>query len=290
MNANKGQACRLLVQSRTGLKKISLPAIFLEACSKLGPGSWNSLLAFSQFALVPNGSSEILVLPPIWFKAPREQEPASVLFTTLFVAQLLAYNRCSVNEWSKYVAQSYSYVRQRVRHDLATEQQWNAHIHMRYYIYLSIYIYIYIKYTLAPWKKSYNKPRQHFKKHFTNKSPYSQSYIFYSSCVQIWKLDHKEGRVPKNWWFRVMVLEKTLESPLDGKEIKPVNPKGNQPWIFIGRTDGEAEASVLWPLDVKSRLIGKDPDTGKGEEGSRRWDGQKASPTQWMWVWADSGG
>ena len=141
MNANKWQACRLLVQSRTCLKKISLPAIFLEACGKLGPGSWNSLLAFSQFALVPNGSSEILVLPPIWFKAPREQEPASVLFTTLFVAQLLAYNRCSVNEWSKYVAQSYNYVRQRVGHDLATEQQQqqNAHIHMRYYIYIYIY-------------------------------------------------------------------------------------------------------------------------------------------------------
>ena len=133
MNANKQKACRLLVQSRACLKKTSLPAIFLEACGKLGPASWNSLLALPQFAIVPNGSSEILVLPPIWFKASREQEPASVLFTTLFAAQLLAYNRCSVNEWSKYLAQSYNYVRQRVGHDLATEQQQqNAHIHTHY--------------------------------------------------------------------------------------------------------------------------------------------------------------
>ena len=76
----------------------------------------------------------------------------------------------------------------------------------------------------------------------------------------MWELDHKEGWVLKNWWFQAMVLEKTLESPLDCKEIKPVNPKGNQPWIFIRRTDAEAEALVLWPPDAKSRLIGKDPD------------------------------
>ena len=141
----------------------------------------------------------------------------------------------------------------------------------------------------APWKKSYNKPRQHFKKYVTNKGPYSKSYVFYSSHVQMWKLDHKKAWVPKNWRFRVMVLEKTLESPLDGKEIKQVNPEGNQPWVFIGRTDAEAEAPVLWPLDVKSRLIGKDPDAGKREESSRGWDGQKASPIQWTWIWADSG-
>ena len=79
----------------------------------------------------------------------------------------------------------------------------------------------------------------------------------------MWELDHKEGCMPKNWCFWTVVLEKTLESPLDGKEIKPVNPKGNQPWIFIGRTDAEAEAPILWPLDVKSQLIGKDPDAGK---------------------------
>ena len=76
-------------------------------------------------------------------------------------------------------------------------------------------------------------------------------------------LDHKEGWAPKNWCFWIVVLEKTLESPLDCKEIKPVNPKGNQPWIFIGRTDAKAEAPILWPPDVKNWLIGKDSDAGK---------------------------
>ena len=79
----------------------------------------------------------------------------------------------------------------------------------------------------------------------------------------MWELDHKEGWEPKNWWFQIVVLEKTLESPLDSKEIKLVNPKGNQPWIPIGRTDAEAEAPILWPRDVKSWLIWKDLDAGK---------------------------
>ena len=79
----------------------------------------------------------------------------------------------------------------------------------------------------------------------------------------MWELDHKEGWAPKNWHFLNVVLEKTLQSPLDIKEIKPVNPKENQSWIFIGRTDAEAEAPVLWTIDVESQLIGKDPDAGK---------------------------
>ena len=79
----------------------------------------------------------------------------------------------------------------------------------------------------------------------------------------MWKLDHKEGWAPKNWYFQIVVLEKTLENPLDSKEIKPVNPKGNEPWIFIGRTDTEADGPILWPSDVKSWHIGKDPDAGK---------------------------
>ena len=77
------------------------------------------------------------------------------------------------------------------------------------------------------------------------------------------ELDHKKGWAPKNWCFHIMVLEKTLESPLESKEVKPVNPKRNQPWIFIGRTDAEAEAPILWPPDAKSRLTRKDPDAGK---------------------------
>ena len=81
--------------------------------------------------------------------------------------------------------------------------------------------------------------------------------------VRMWELDHKEGWVLKSWCFQAVMLEKTLESPLDCKEIKPVNPKGNQPWMFIGRTDAEDEAPVLWPPDAESQLIGKDPDAGK---------------------------
>ena len=90
-----------------------------------------------------------------------------------------------------------------------------------------------------------------------------QSYGFSSSQVWMWELNHKEDWGLKNWCFWTMVLEKTLESPLDSKEIKPVNNKGNQSWIFTGRTDVEAEAPILWPPDVKSQLIGKDPDAGK---------------------------
>ena len=119
---------------------------------------------------------------------------------------------------------------------------------------------------LAPWKKSYEKPRQHIKKqrhHFADKGPYGQSYGFSSSHVQMWQLDHKEGWVPKNWCLWTIVLEKTLESPLDCKNIQPGNPKGNQPWIFTGRTDAEAEAPILWPYDAKSWLLGKDPDVGE---------------------------
>ena len=78
-----------------------------------------------------------------------------------------------------------------------------------------------------------------------------------------WGLDHKKGRAPENWCFQTVVLEQTLESPMDSKEIQPVNPKGNQPWIFIGRTDAEAEVPILWPPDVKSWHIGKDPDASK---------------------------
>ena len=91
--------------------------------------------------------------------------------------------------------------------------------------------------------------------------PSSQNYGFSSTHVWMWELDHKESGVPKKWCFWTVVSEKTFESPLDCKEIKPVNSKGNQPWIFIGRTD--AEAPILWPPDAKNWLIGKDPDARK---------------------------
>ena len=119
---------------------------------------------------------------------------------------------------------------------------------------------------LTPWKKSYDQHRQHIKKqrhYFANKGPSSQSYGFSSGHGWMRELDRKEGWVLKNSCFQTVVLEKILESPLDSKDIQPVNPKGNQPWIFIGRTDAEAEALILQPLDVKSWLTGKDPDAGK---------------------------
>ena len=96
-----------------------------------------------------------------------------------------------------------------------------------------------------------------------NKVPSSQGYGFFSSHVWMWELDYKESWVPKNWCFWTVVLEKTLESPLDFKDIQPVHPKGDQSWVFIGRTDAEDETPILWPPDVKNWLIWKDPDAGK---------------------------
>ena len=124
-------------------------------------------------------------------------------------------------------------------------------------------------------EKGYNKPIQHIKKqrhHFASKGPSSQSYGF--SGTHVWMWDHKEGWVLKTWCFRIGVLEKTLESPLDSKEIKPANPKGNQCWIFIGRTDAEAEAEapIFWPSDAKSWLIKKDHEDGKyGGQEEKGW-------------------
>ena len=104
-----------------------------------------------------------------------------------------------------------------------------------------------------------------------------KAYGFSGSHVWMWKLDYKESWEPKNWYFWTVVLEKTLESPLDCKEIQPIHPKGNQSWIFIERTDAEAEPSILWPPDVKSWLIWKDPDAGKDwrqeEKGQQRMRG-----------------
>ena len=109
----------------------------------------------------------------------------------------------------------------------------------------------------------------------------------------MWELDHKESWMPKYWSFWSAVLEKTLESPLDCKEIQPVHPKGGQYWVFIGKTDAEAETPILWPPDAKNWPFGKDPDAGKDWSGRRRdnrgWDGWMASLTQRTWVWVNSG-
>ena len=126
---------------------------------------------------------------------------------------------------------------------------------------------------LTPWKESYDQSRRHIKKqrhYFANKGLFSQGYGFSSSHVWMWELDYKESWALKNWCFWTVVLEKTLESPLDCKEIQPVHPKGNQSWICIGMTDVEAETLILWPPDVKNWLIWKDPDAEK----DWRWEEQ----------------
>ena len=137
---------------------------------------------------------------------------------------------------------------------------------------------------LTPWKKSYDQPRQNIKKqrhYFANKGPFSQSYGF---SIAVWELDYKESWAPKNWCFWPVVLEKTFEGPLDCKEIQPVLPKGNQSWIFIGRTDAEAETPVLWPPDVKNWLIWKDPDAGKdwGQEEKGTTEDEMAGWHHWL--------
>ena len=119
---------------------------------------------------------------------------------------------------------------------------------------------------LAFWKKSYGQTRHQIKKqrhYFADKDLSSQSYDFSSSHVWMWELDHKESWGPKNWCFWTVVLKKTLESPLDCKEIQPVNLKGSQSWIFIGRSDAEADTSILSPPDAKNWFLRKDPDSGK---------------------------
>ena len=141
---------------------------------------------------------------------------------------------------------------------------------------------------LTPWQKSNDKSRQHIKKqrhNFASKGPSSQDYGFSSSHVWMWELDYKESWLLKNWCFWTVVLEKTLESLLACKEIQPVHPKGNQSWVFIGRTDAEAKTLILLPPDVKSWTHLKRPWCWErlkegGEEDNRGWDGWMASPMQ----------
>ena len=129
--------------------------------------------------------------------------------------------------------------------------------------------------------------------YFANKGLSSQGYGFSSGHVWMWKLDSEESWVPKNWCFWTVVLEKTLESPLDCKEIQPVHPEGDQSWVFFGRNDDKAETPKLWPPHAKSWLIGNDwcwQGLGAGGKGDdREWDGWMASPTRWTWVWVNSG-
>ena len=158
----------------------------------------------------------------------------------------------------------------------------------------------------VPWKKNYDQPRQYIKKQrhdFANKGPSSQSYGFSSSHVWMWQLDYKESWAPKNWCFWTVVLEKTLENPLDCKEIQPVHPKGDQSWVFIGRTDAEAETPIVWLPDAKNWFIWKDPDAGKDwsqeesgmtEDGMVGWhhifNGHQVWVNSRNWLWTQRPG
>ena len=150
---------------------------------------------------------------------------------------------------------------------------------------------------LTPWKESHDQPRQHIKKqrhYFANKGPSSHGYDFSSGHVWMWKLDCEESWAPKNWCFWTVVLEKTLESPLDFKEIQPVHTKGDRSLVFTGRTDVEAETPILlatWceELTHLKRPWCRERLRAGGEGDDRGWDGWMASPTQWTWVWVDSG-
>ena len=151
---------------------------------------------------------------------------------------------------------------------------------------------------LTFWKESYHQLRQRIKKqrhYFVNKGLSSQGYGFSSGHVWMWELDYKESWALKNWCFWTVVLEMMiLENPLDCKEIQPVHPKGDQSWVFIGRTDVEVETPILWPPDVKNWVSNhKRPwcwerlrAGGEGDDRGR--DGWMASPTQWTWVWVSS--
>ena len=142
---------------------------------------------------------------------------------------------------------------------------------------------------------NYDKPRQHIKKqrhYLVNKVSSSQGYGVSSGHVWMWELDCEESWAPKNWFWTV-VLEKTLASPLDCKEIQPVHPKGGQSWVFIGRTDAKAATPVLWPPHAKNWLIGKDPDAGRdwGQEEKGTTEDEMAGwhHRWWTWVWMNSG-
>ena len=143
-------------------------------------------------------------------------------------------------------------------------------------------------FTIWATREAHDKPRQCITKqghHFANKGPYSQSYGFPSSHVWMWELDHTEGWMTKNCCFQTVVLKKTLESPLDSKEIKPFNPKRNQSWIFIVRTGVNSETPIL---DSSERTLMLERLRARGEGSDRGWDDWMASLTQWTWVWANS--
>ena len=150
-----------------------------------------------------------------------------------------------------------------------------------------------IKRHLLPERKAMTKLDSLLQSTFADKDPFSQSSGFSSSHVWMWELDYKQSWGPKNWCFWTVVLEKTLGSPLDCKVIQPVHSKGDQSWVFIGRTDAKAETPILFHLMQrvdsleKTLMLGGIEDRGEGDD--RGWAGWMASPTRWTWVWVNSG-
>ena len=153
-----------------------------------------------------------------------------------------------------------------------------------------------LKKKFTPWKDNYDRPREHVKKqrhHFPDKGLYSQTYGFSSSHVDRWELHHKDGSVPKNWCLQTVVLKKILNSPLDGKEIKTVNPEENQSWIFMEELMLKLKlyyfGHLKWRVDSleKTLILGKTESKRRG--GGRGWDGWMASLAQWTWIWEISG-
>ena len=150
-----------------------------------------------------------------------------------------------------------------------------------------------IKRCLTPWKESYDQPRPHIKKqrhYFVHKGPSSQGYGFSSSHVWMWELDYKESRAPKNWCFWTVLLEKTLESPFDCKEIQLVHPKGDQSWLFVGRTDLKLKLQYFGHLmrradSLKKTLMLRKIEGKRNNKGLSSW---MASLIQWTWIWANS--
>ena len=171
---------------------------------------------------------------------------------------------------------------------------------MHKYIIIKLNTYPLIKRgTHNPWKKSNDQPREHIEKqrhYFANKGPSSKGYGFSSGHVWMWELDSEESWVSKNWCVWTVVLEKSLQSPLDFKEIQPVHSKGDQSWVFIGRTDAKAETLVLWPPRAKSWLIGKDSDAERdwGQEEKGMAEDEMAGWHHWLdgceFEWTPGGG
>ena len=217
------------------------------------------------------------MIPPLWQEAKRNWRASWWKWKWEWKSWL----KTQYSENEDHVIQSYHFMEnRRERMETVTDYFLDLPNHCRWWLQPCN------QKMLAPWMKSYDQHRQHIKKQrhcFANKGPSRQSYGFSSSHVWMWEFNGKESWAPKNWCFWSVVLEKTLQSTLDCKEIKPVIPKGYQPWIFIWKTDSEDEAPILWPPDVKNWLLKRpwcwERLRAGGEGDDRGWDGWIASLT-----------